>query len=686
MVSNMITKFSNMNTNEDLGKIDQEICDNLNVYDDVDELVDNVFSCITAACNTTFKISNRARHVIKKNNVPWWTEELTVLRKRTNALRRRFQRTTNNDTLRQERKAQYSEGKHEYERKLKDAKFKSWKTFCTIKDGANPWTAVYKIASGKIRTSTKLTTIEKNDGTYTTDMKTTLTHMLTHFAPDDRADSDNHYHKKVRKDCQDPTTTVDDKPFTQEEIIANLKKFNPKKTPGEDGLTSDILIRAFQVFPLVFTRIYNACLQRGCFPKRWKCSIIIPVIKPGKETCNDASKYRPISLLNTGGKLLERMLIDRILFHMHSNNLFNNNQYGFTPQRGTVEAAMVAKNFIEESLRLKQCTVIVSLDVKGAFDAAWWPSILKQLKEFKCPANLYRLSVSYFSNRRAKLTINNYTIEKEVQKGCPQGSCCGPGYWNIMYNSLLNLKFSSRTKVVAFADDLIVLTRGTSTIEAENYANYDLKKIERWAADNKMEFNDKKSQVLLISRKRNDDKNVNIYLNYKKLDQTNELKYLGIYLDSKFNFNAHIDHTTDKLIKLINMLARTAKLQWGLGHKALKVIYEGAIVPILTYGAPIWVEVIRKSRNLAKYKRIQRLINIKIAKAYRTISYDASCVIAGEPPIEILIGQKVQTYVNMSRAPDSCFLKSRYLELVWLYLYAVTYFPPEFSDAIRLRS
>ena len=99
-----------------------------------------------------------------------------------------------------------------------------------------------------------------------------------------------------------------------------------------------------------------------------------------------------------------------------------------------------------------------------------------------------------------------------------------------MYNSLLNLNFSSRTKVIAFADDLIVLTRGTSTIEAENYANQNLKKTERWATDNKIEFNDKKSQVLFISRKRNDEKNVSIYLNYKKLDQTNELKYLGIYL------------------------------------------------------------------------------------------------------------------------------------------------------------
>jgi hypothetical protein len=95
-----------------------------------------------------------------------------------------------------------------------------------------------------------------------------------------------------------------------------------------------------------------------------------------------------------------------------------------------------------------------------------------------------------------------------------------------------------------------------------------------------------------------------------------------------------------KLITVINILNRTAQLQWGLAHKALKTIYEGAVVPILTYGAPIWVEAVWKNRNLTKYKTIQRLINIKIAKAYQTVSYDASCVIAGVQPIQITIEQK----------------------------------------------
>ena len=77
------------------------------------------------------------------------------------------------------------------------------------------------------------------------------------------------------------------------------------------------------------------------------------------------------------------------------------------------------------------------------------------------------------------------------------------------------------------------------------------------------------------------------------------------------------------------MLGKSAKLQWGLGHKSLKTIYEGAVIPILTYGAPVWEQAVAKHRNLRKLQRAQRLINIKIAKTYRTISFEASCLLDG---------------------------------------------------------
>ena len=115
-----------------------------------------------------------------------------------------------------------------------------------------------------------MTTLEKEDGTYTTDTRSTIMHMLENFVPDDREDSDNELRRKIRKEIQKPADKADDKAFTKEEMIANLIKFNSKKTPGEDGLTTDILIRAFQVPPLFFTQIYNTCLMEGCFPKKCK--------------------------------------------------------------------------------------------------------------------------------------------------------------------------------------------------------------------------------------------------------------------------------------------------------------------------------------------------------------------------------------------------------------------------------
>jgi hypothetical protein len=187
-------------------------------------------------------------------------------------------------------------------------------------------------------------------------------------------------------------------------------------------------------------------------------SSIVPIIKQGKEDIRDVSKYRPISLLNVVGKVLDKLTIDRILHHVHSNAGFNSSQYGFTPQSGTVEVAMAVKEIIGENLKQKNCISVVSLDVRGALDAVWWPSILRNLKGLKCPKNLFNLSRNYFSNRMASLCGNTLKIEKPVTTGCPQGTCSGPRFWNILYNLLLNMDFTHHTRVIAFADDLLVLT------------------------------------------------------------------------------------------------------------------------------------------------------------------------------------------------------------------------------------
>jgi hypothetical protein len=76
---------------------------------------------------------------------------------------------------------------------------------------------------------------------------------------------------------------------------------------------------------------------------------------------------------------------------------------------------------------------------------------------------------------------------------------------------------------------------------------------------------------------------------------------------------------------------------WGLQQGALNTIYKGAILPLLTYAAPVWIRAMEKNYNRNLYTRVQRLINIKIAKAYRTTSNEALCILTGNAPIVIKV-------------------------------------------------
>ena len=89
------------------------------------------------------------------------------------------------------------------------------------------------------------------------------------------------------------------------------------------------------------------------------------------------------------------------------------------------------------------------------------------------------------------------------------------------------------------------------------------------------------------------------------------IKYLGIIYDDKLTFREHIDYMAEKCTKLIFSVSKSAKLNWGLQHAALKTIYTGGIQPLLLYGAPVWNKAIDIGRNTHRLVRVQRLINIK---------------------------------------------------------------------------
>jgi hypothetical protein len=306
-------------------------------------------------------------------------------------MRRQYQRTQQDSNLRETRKLQNLQEKRKYEATPRKAKIESWKQYCKATTSANPWNVVYKLATGKMRSSNTLSTIRRPDGTITSGMVETLNVTMEHFTPTDEEVTDNDYHKLIRAQNKAPVTTEDDKPFTTAEIRDAIYAMNKDTAPGEDGITSDILQRAYDLLPKSTTAMYNGCVGTACFPKIWKRAKRIPIVKPGKETCEDMTKYRPISLLNTAAKVLEKVLVSRIMYYVYSNNLMNKNQYGFTPQTSTVDAVMVLKDYVQSSIDNGKYVAAKSLDVKGAFEAAWWPGILASLRQLGCPRNLYNL-------------------------------------------------------------------------------------------------------------------------------------------------------------------------------------------------------------------------------------------------------------------------------------------------------
>ena len=153
------------------------------------------------------------------------------------------------------------------------------------------------------------------------------------------------------------------------------------------------------------------------------------------------------------------------------------------------------------------------------------------------------------------------------------------GYWIVLYNSLLNIKFTHHTKAIAFAEDLVIMTKAESIPKADNIMNAELCKISTWAREKKLQFNEQNSQVMLMTRRKMKENKVNkIYLNNRPLTRVISMKYLGIIFDHKLTVREHINCMAEKCTKLIISLSKSAKLNWGHQHAALKSIYTGAIL------------------------------------------------------------------------------------------------------------
>jgi len=247
---NLISKTFQIDKDEEnMEEIDEALNAQLKEHKDISEFMEKYEEVIRLTCKETLKLPKQQQTSTKGKSVPWWTDALTILRNRTNALCRRFQRTTNNEELRENRKNRYLEGKRKYQAAIRKEKLNSWKQYCTTTPSDNPWNAVYKLASGKTRITAAPTTLLKPDGSKTANTLETLEYVAEHLILEDNPHNDTDYHKNIRRLTEQPINTISDRDFNQDEVRRTIEGFNPQKAPGPDGITSDILTLVLKASP-----------------------------------------------------------------------------------------------------------------------------------------------------------------------------------------------------------------------------------------------------------------------------------------------------------------------------------------------------------------------------------------------------------------------------------------------------
>jgi len=122
------------------------------------------------------------------------------------------------------------------------------------------------------------------------------------------------------------------------------------------------------------------------------------------------------------------------------------------------------------------------------------------------------------------------------------------------------------------------------------------------------------------------------------------MKYFGIILDQKFKFPEHIRYTAERCTKLKHNLSISARMTWGLKNEAVATMCKGAILPLHTYGAPIWSEAMNMSTTGRSTSECSDSSYLKMARPYRTTSNEALCILTGTTHIILKLEEVVKQY------------------------------------------
>ena len=221
----------------------------------------------------------------------------------------------------------------------------------------------------------------------------------------------------------------------------------------------------------------KTAFNKNIIPHTWKWANIVAILKPNKDT-DKGTSYRPISLLSVIAKTLEKRILPYITANIPNTPM----KHGYKTQHSTVTALhtlnnTVAKGFNQMAPPVR--TITVALDMSKAFDTINIHTLIRKLLQTSIPCTIIKFIANYIKGHKAYTTYRNHTPkQRQYKTGVPQCGVLSPTLFNIYISDLPPP--SAPVQVMAYADDITIISTHTSTSAAKKYIQPYLHKDFAW--------------------------------------------------------------------------------------------------------------------------------------------------------------------------------------------------------------
>ena len=271
-------------------------------------------------------------------------------------------------------------------------------------------------------------------------------------------------------------------PCTESEILKLIEKLPNKQSSGYDGVSNALIKELKNELIKPLTYIFNNSLESGIFPQSMKHAEVVPLYKTG--LTNQTTNYRPISLLITTSKLLEKVMYSRTYNFLNENQIYSS-QYGFRKNHSCDNAISELLGSIIKGWERKESTITIFLDLSKAFDTLEHTVLYSKLEKYGIRGTTLKWYQSYLSNRTMSVKCktkqsgsNCWSQDYPVDFGSLQGSCLGPLLFLIFCNDIY--KILEFCNCILFADDTTIYKTQSDIRFLEWSVNENLKLVSVW--------------------------------------------------------------------------------------------------------------------------------------------------------------------------------------------------------------